>query len=56
MQRFQNGGTAESIALFKSLDHESWFYCYLTGCIATSLLVYLLTRDTKKTSAMDRHQ
>ena len=50
------GGTAESIALwFKSIGHESWFYWYLTGCIAVSLLVYLTMRDTKKTSAMDRH-
>ena len=50
------GGTAESIALwFKSIGHESWFYWYLTGCIAASLLVYLTMRDTKKISAMDRH-
>jgi MFS transporter, MHS family, alpha-ketoglutarate permease len=51
------GGTAESIALwFKSIGHESWFYWYLTGCIAVSLLVYLTMRDTKATSAMDRHE
>lgn len=51
------GGTAESIALwFKSIGHESWFYYYLTGCIAISLLVYLTMRDTKKLSAMDRHE
>jgi MHS family alpha-ketoglutarate permease-like MFS transporter len=50
------GGTSESIALwFKSIGHESWFYYYLTGCIATSLLVYLLMRDTRSTSAMNRH-
>jgi MHS family alpha-ketoglutarate permease-like MFS transporter len=50
------GGTAESIALwFKSIGHENWFYYYLTLCIATSLVVILLMRDTKKTSAMDRH-
>lgn len=50
------GGTAESVALwFKSIGHESWFYYYLTGCIATSLVVYLLMRDTKKMSAMNRH-
>jgi MHS family alpha-ketoglutarate permease-like MFS transporter len=50
------GGTAESIALwFKSIGHESWFYYYLTACIATSLVVYLLMRDTKTTSAMNRH-
>jgi MFS transporter, MHS family, alpha-ketoglutarate permease len=51
------GGTAESIALwFKSIGHESWFYFYLTGCIAVSLLVYLTMRDTKARSAMDRHE
>lgn len=51
------GGTAESIALwFKSIGHESWFYYYLTGCIAISLLVYLTMRDTKKLSAMNRQE
>ena len=51
------GGTAESIALwFKSIGHESWFYWYLTGCIAVSLLVYLTMRDTRTESAMDRHE
>ncbi|MBR0781757.1 MFS transporter [Bradyrhizobium iriomotense] len=51
------GGTAEPIALwFKSIGHESWFYWYLTGCIAVSLLVYLTMRDTKSRSAMNRHE
>jgi len=51
------GGTAESLALwFKSIGHEQWFYYYLTGCIATSLLVYTLMRDTKQDSAMNRHE
>ncbi|MDY6947402.1 MAG: MFS transporter [Pseudomonadota bacterium] len=50
------GGTAEPIALwFKSIGHENWFYYYLTGCIATSLVVYLFMRDTKTASAMNRH-
>lgn len=50
------GGTAEPIALwFKSIGHESWFYYYLTSCIAMSLLVYTLMRDTRKVSAMNRH-
>lgn len=49
------GGTAEPIALWlKSIGHESWFYFYLTACIATSLLVYTLMRDTKKASAIER--
>jgi len=50
------GGTAESIALwFKSIGHENWFYYYLTVCIATSLVACLLMRDTKRASAMNRH-
>jgi len=48
------GGTTEPIALyFKSGGHESWFYYYLTGCIAMSLLVYVFMRDTKKLSLIE---
>ncbi|HEU4627912.1 MAG TPA: MFS transporter [Steroidobacteraceae bacterium] len=48
------GGTAESIALwFKSIGRESGFYYYLTACIAVSLLVYTLMRDTKRASAIE---
>jgi MFS transporter, MHS family, alpha-ketoglutarate permease len=51
------GGTAESIALwFKSIGHETWFYYYLTGVIATSLVVYATMRDTKQFSAMGQHE
>ena len=51
------GGTAESIALwFKSIGHETWFYFYLTAVIAASLLVYASMRDTKRESAMGRHE
>ena len=51
------GGTAESIALwFKSIGHETWFYYYLTAVIATSLVVYVTMRDTKRHSAMGRHE
>jgi MHS family alpha-ketoglutarate permease-like MFS transporter len=51
------GGTAESVALwFKSIGHESWFYYYLTGMIGISLVVYLFMRDTRKHSAMHRHE
>jgi MFS transporter, MHS family, alpha-ketoglutarate permease len=47
------GGSAESVALyFKSIGRESWFYVYLTACIATSLLVYLFMRDTRRHSAL----
>ncbi|MGE3955855.1 MAG: MFS transporter [Vicinamibacterales bacterium] len=50
------GGTAESIALwFKSIGHENWFYFYLTGVIAASLVVYTMMRDTRHDSAMGRH-
>jgi MFS transporter, MHS family, alpha-ketoglutarate permease len=50
------GGTAESLALwFKSIGHERWFYYYLTGLIATSLIVYVTMRDTKRHSAMGKH-
>jgi MHS family alpha-ketoglutarate permease-like MFS transporter len=51
------GGTLESIALwFKSIGHESWFGYYLTTVIFCSLLVYSSMRDTKKVSAMGRHE
>lgn len=51
------GGTADSIALwFKSIGHESWFSYYLTGMIALSLTVYVTMRDTKKHSAIGRHE
>ena len=51
------GGTADSVALwFKSIGHETWFYYYLTGMIGISLVVYLFMRDTKKDSAMHRHE
>jgi MHS family alpha-ketoglutarate permease-like MFS transporter len=51
------GGTADSVALwFKSIGRESWFYYYLTGMIAISLVVYLFMRDTKHHSAMHRHE
>ena len=50
------GGTAPAIALwFKQGGHETWFFYYLSGVIALSLLVYLGMRDTLKDSAMHRH-
>ena len=49
------GGTAELIALwFKKHGHESWFYLYVAGCIAISLLVYVGMRETKHHSRIDR--
>ena len=51
------GGTADPIALwFKSIGHENWFSYYLTGIIALSLTVYVTMRDTKKHSAIQRHE
>jgi MHS family alpha-ketoglutarate permease-like MFS transporter len=49
------GGTAEYLALwFKDKGHESWFYWYITGCIAISLIVYLIAADTRTTSHLNR--
>ncbi|MGV1953117.1 MFS transporter [Agrobacterium vitis] len=49
------GGTAEYVALwFKQAGHESWFYWYVSGCIAVSLIVYAVMPDTQKTSHIDR--
>jgi MHS family alpha-ketoglutarate permease-like MFS transporter len=51
------GGPAESIALwFKSIGHEVWFSYYLTGVIAVALAVSLMMRDTKRHSAIHRHE
>jgi MFS transporter, MHS family, alpha-ketoglutarate permease len=48
------GGTANSIALwFSQMGHEDYFYYYLSGIIALSLLVYATMRDTKKHSLID---
>lgn len=48
------GGTAEYIALwFKDSGHESYFYWYVTGCIAISLIVYLFMKDTKENSKLE---
>ena len=49
------GGTAEYVALWlKSQGHGDWFYWYVTGCIAVSLTVYALMRDTRRQSAMSQ--
>ena len=48
------GGSAEYIALlFKQNGHEEWFYWYVTGCIALSLLVYITMIDTQKHSKIE---
>jgi MHS family alpha-ketoglutarate permease-like MFS transporter len=50
------GGSAEYIALqFKENGHPEWFYWYVAGCIALSLIVYATMADTKKFSKMEEH-
>ncbi|HEY5804227.1 MAG TPA: MFS transporter [Lysobacter sp.] len=49
------GGTAEYLALwFKKIGHESYFYWYVTACVAVSLAVYVCMRDTRDHSRIDR--
>ncbi|MBB4005866.1 MFS transporter [Allorhizobium taibaishanense] len=49
------GGTAEYVALwFKEAGVEHWFYWYVSGCIAVSLVVYAVMPDTRQTSHIDR--
>ncbi|WP_315823874.1 MFS transporter [Paraflavitalea speifideaquila] len=48
------GGSAEYIALWlKKSGHETYFYWYITGCIAISLLVYLFMKDTRHSSCLN---
>ena len=43
-----------SVALYFSGEgHENYFYYYLSGVIALSLLVYATMADTKKNSLID---
>lgn len=45
------GGTAGAIALwFKSIGHETWFYWYVTICVACSLVVFLTMKESSRTS------
>lgn len=49
------GGSAEYIALWlKDIDHEDYYYWYITICIFCSLLVYLFMKDTKSSSELDK--
>lgn len=46
------GGSAEYVALWlKQAGHETRFFTYVAACIGVSLLVYVFTADTQKTSA-----
>ena len=48
------GGTAESLALlFKEHHHPQYFYWYVSGCIAISLLAYIIMPDTRKYSKIE---
>lgn len=50
------GGTAEYLALwFKNMGHESWYYWYVTACIAASLVVYATMPETRHSAAMREH-
>jgi MHS family alpha-ketoglutarate permease-like MFS transporter len=47
------GGTVEYVALWlKQAGREADFYWYVTGCIAVSLVVYTMMRDTRDCSAI----
>lgn len=49
------GGTAEYVALwFKNAGKESYFYWYISACIFISLVVYIVVRDTRETSLLER--
>jgi MHS family alpha-ketoglutarate permease-like MFS transporter len=49
------GGTAEWIALWlKQAGHETYFYWYVSGCIAVSLIVYATMRDTRDDSEIEK--
>jgi MHS family alpha-ketoglutarate permease-like MFS transporter len=48
------GGSAEYVAFWlKDIGHESYFYWYITACIAVSLLVYLFMKDTRRHSRLN---
>ncbi|WP_333660588.1 MFS transporter [Chishuiella changwenlii] len=48
------GGSAEYIALFlKQQGLETYYYWYITGCIAFSLVVYFFMKDTKENSMLN---
>jgi MHS family alpha-ketoglutarate permease-like MFS transporter len=51
------GGTAEYIALWlKEVQHENYYYWYITICIFISLTVYVLMKDTKIESKLDEDE
>lgn len=51
------GGSAEYVAFWlKDAGHESYFYWYITICIAISLCVYLFMKDTRYSSRLNEEQ
>jgi MFS transporter, MHS family, alpha-ketoglutarate permease len=51
------GGTAELVAYwFKSHNLETWFYWYVSACIAVSLIVFLKMRETSTTSVIEKQR
>lgn len=49
------GGTVEYVALWlKNIQHESWFFYYVSGAILVSLIVYYRMAETTKNSHLDR--
>jgi MHS family alpha-ketoglutarate permease-like MFS transporter len=47
------GGTVGYIALwFKQIGHETWFYWYVSACVAVSLVVFLSMRESSRASRM----
>ena len=48
------GGTAEYVALYlKDIGHERWFYVYISGLAAMSLVAYVRMRETKTNSLIE---
>lgn len=48
------GGTAEYVALYlKDIGHERWFYIYISGLAAMSLIAYVRMRETKTNSLIE---
>ncbi|SOD15377.1 MFS transporter [Pedobacter xixiisoli] len=49
------GGSAEYVALLFKQNHvEHYYYWYITGCIAFSLVVYIFMKDTKQNSMLNK--
>lgn len=48
------GGTVEYVALWlKDIQHESWFFYYVSGAVLVSLIVYYKMAETTKNSHLD---